>query len=200
MFRNTIAVSSLLALGAQAAPRFGCPQDYKPMESFDIDRYAGKWYEVMRDKYTPFELGAGCVMAEYTPSTDGSGIITVQNSARRPIFGWTDIKGPAVQADTGDASLVVSFHGKDPDPSSKANYTVLDTDYETYSVVYSCGDILGTFGFDFLWILAREKELEKDIMDKIVANIKKKIPSYGYESNIFETYQGKRCDDSPFDQ
>ena len=50
-------IAAALTLCAQAAPRLtGCPKDYKPMESFDVERYMGTWYEIVRDKYTPFEL------------------------------------------------------------------------------------------------------------------------------------------------
>ena len=54
---NRISIAAALALTASAAPRIGgCPRKYQPMESFDVERYAGVWYEIVRDKYTPFEL------------------------------------------------------------------------------------------------------------------------------------------------
>ena len=56
MFKNTIGVASALALGVQAGPIWQCPTDYEPMDSIDVKRYAGKWFEIVRDKYTPFEL------------------------------------------------------------------------------------------------------------------------------------------------
>ena len=71
MFKNTIGVASALALGVHAGPRWRCPTDYEPMDSFDVNRYAGKWYEIVRDKFTPFELFSSCVAAEYTPSRNG---------------------------------------------------------------------------------------------------------------------------------
>ena len=155
MLKTFASALGFIAMTADAAPRLSrCPKDYSPMATLDLDRYLGTWYEIHRDKYTPFEILLGCDVAEYTANDDGT--ITVANSGHRFIQGWSGVNGSAVVADTGDASLVVSFSGKTPSPSDKANYTVLDTDYETYSIVYSCGDILGVASFDFLWILARE--------------------------------------------
>ena len=62
----------------------------------------------------------------------------------------------------------------------------MDTDYDTYSIVYSSG----RFGFDFLWILAREKQLDDDTMRSIVAKINEKLPHYNFEKNHHMTYQG----------
>ena len=123
-------------------------------------------------------------MAEYRPQEDGT--IIVHNSGWRSLFGWSQVKGRAVPANTGDASLIVSFSGKTPSPSDKANYSVMDTDYDTYSIVYSSG----RFGFDYLWVLAREKQLDDDTMKSIVAKINEKLPHYNFEKNHRKTYQG----------
>ena len=104
-FLATVALSASSAL---AGPHFrGCPKDFSPMETFDVERYAGTWYEVARDKFTWFEIFSGCVVADYTLKDDGT--IGVHNSSKRPLMGWSGGHGTAVAADTGDASLVVSF-------------------------------------------------------------------------------------------
>mmetsp|Transcript_6245 Transcript_6245/g.7319 ORF Transcript_6245/g.7319 Transcript_6245/m.7319 type:complete len:200 (+) Transcript_6245:31-630(+) len=191
MMSKLVSVAAGLAVTAEAALRFkGCPKDYAPMESFDVERYAGTWYEIVRDKWTPFEIAQGCDMAEYTLNEDST--VTVKNSGWRPIQGWTAVEGTAVVADSGDASLVVAFNG-DPSSSGKPNYTVLDTDYETYSVVYSCGSLLNLASFDFLWILAREKELDEATMLSIVEKIEDRLPHYGFFKNHKMTYQGRFC-------
>ena len=76
-------VAAALAIGAEAAPRLtGCPKDYSPMENFDLERYTGTWYEIVRDKYTPFEVLASCVGARYTTQPDGN--VEVFNTALTP--------------------------------------------------------------------------------------------------------------------
>ena len=73
MMSKISIVAAALALSVHAAPRLhGCPKDYKPMESFDVERYMGLWYEIVRDKYIPFELVEECITAEYTSNEDGT--------------------------------------------------------------------------------------------------------------------------------
>ncbi len=191
---NRLSIASALALVASAAPRLGgCPKDYHPMATFDVNRYTGLWYEIVRDKYTIFEWLQGCDLAEYTANDDGT--ITVHNMGHRFIQGWTDVKAAALPADTGDASLVVSFNGE-PDASGTPNYTVLDTDYETYSIVYACGDFHNLASFDFLWVLAREPELPEATMLQIAEKIEAVLPNYGFFENHKMTHQGRFC---PYD-
>ena len=79
---NRITATAALALSASAAPRLGrCPKDYSPMETFDVNRYAGEWYEISRDKYFPFEILSGCEIAKYTVNEDGT--VGVDNKAHR---------------------------------------------------------------------------------------------------------------------
>ena len=178
MLKTFASALGFIAMTADATPRLSSCPDYSPMATFDVNRYTGKWYEIRRDMYTPFEIAKGCVMAEYTDNGDST--LTVENSSHMFIKGWSSGKALAVVADTGDASLVVDFSGKTPSPSDKANYTVLDTDYDTYTVVYSCSDIAGFASFDFLWILAREPELDDATILSIVGKIEEKLPHYGF--------------------
>merc|ERR1712154_98174 len=164
MIKTFAAALGLMAMEASAAPRLRrCPKDYSPMESLDLDRYLGTWYEIHRDKFTPFEILLGCTIAEYTANDDGT--ITVKNSGHRPIQGWTSVEGSAVLADSGDASLIVYF----------------------------CGNIFGLASFDFLWILAREPQLDDQKMLELIGKIEDKLPDYGFFKNSIETRQGKTC-------
>ena len=104
-------------------------------------------------------------------------------------------------ADTGDASLVVDFSGSTPDPSSEPNYTVLDTDYETYSIVYSCGGYLGVASWDFLCILSRTPSMDDATILSLIDKIEDKVPHYGFFENHHMTRQGRTCpyDKAPLD-
>ena len=102
-------------------------------------------------------------MAEYAAVQD-SDLISVRNSAY--FFGWGGSSGFAVLADNGkdNAALIVSF-GEMPNPSDQANYTIMDSDYDTYSIVYSCESIwYGFASFEYLWILAREPEISDELL------------------------------------
>ena len=65
-----------------------------------------------------------------------------------------------MQVSSGGANLSVKLNGEPATADQEANYHILDTDYSTYSIVYSCEEYLGGyFSVDYLWILAREIEL-----------------------------------------
>ena len=72
------------------------------------------------------------------------------------------------------------------------NYTIAGTDYDNYSIVYSCSPFYGG-GFEMLWILARERELNDEQYSKIIAEINEKIPSYPFGLNAHYTHQGDKC-------
>ena len=120
-------------------------------------------------------------MAQYELQDDGS--VTVHNIGHRFIQGWSDVRANAVLADTGDASLVVDFTGKGADPSGTPNYTVLDTDYETYSIIYACGGLLGLASWDFLWIMSRTPTLDDATLLTLIDKIEERLPNYGFFDN-----------------
>ena len=55
-----VSVAASFAAIAAAGPRWGektCPE-FDSMANVDLERYAGTWYEIVRDRATPFELMA----------------------------------------------------------------------------------------------------------------------------------------------
>ena len=57
------------------------------------------------------------------------------------------------------------------------NYVVLDTDYKSYSLVYSCTTKYGFLRTEVSWILSRERTLEKTTLDKLLLKIKEISPT-----------------------
>ena len=175
---SIFSLSVLAAPLALAGPRWGqrtCP-DFEPVADLDLSRYAGTWYENVRDRATPFELMASCVVADYTLSEDGSQLGVV-NSGYRQGKGWNIAQGTGVPVGDG---IKVSFEGM-PDLGNKPNYFVLDTDYDNYAIVYSCDDYLGgLFTFDLLWILTRDTSINDAQLGQITSTIERKVPSYDF--------------------
>jgi lipocalin len=60
-------------------------------------------------------------------------------------------------------------------------YNVLETDYTTYSVVYSCRNLFMGFKYEITWILGRNKTLDCNI----VSALKKKLKKKGIDTNSF---------------
>jgi len=122
---TAIAAFSLLET-ANSKLSFGfCP---KPalQENFDVNKYTGVWHEYVRDRSLPFEYG-DCVQAKYTLRRDG--LVTVHNSQYYQ-GKIDDIKGAAIcEGPHCRVGFFLFLNG---------DYRVLNTDYENYSVVYSC--------------------------------------------------------------
>jgi len=122
-------------------------------QNFDINRYMGKWYEQQRF-FAIFEIGTNCVTAEYT--LEDTGAVKVNNTGYRWITGkYTTAIGDAVVEDPAEpAKLGVRFSPAQP----RGDYWVLDTDYDTYTVIWSCTPFGRFFNTQFGWILTRSAE------------------------------------------
>lgn len=128
-----------------------CPK-VETKKNFDLSKYMGRWYGI--EKYpNSFEKGS-CNGAEY--KLDPEGGVAVNNSE---------------VLDNGKPSFAIGHARQNPSSSiashlqvrfSKfqpwAQYLVLDTDYKTFTVVYSCSDIFRA-RIEFLWIMSRERTL-----------------------------------------
>uniref|UniRef100_A0A1L8EC70 Apolipoprotein D n=1 Tax=Haematobia irritans TaxID=7368 RepID=A0A1L8EC70_HAEIR len=130
-----------------------CPSNIEVMPCFDICQYMGNWYEYA--KYpTYFETSGVCVKAEYWLKDDGSSV-GIKNSLVNATNGsYQEIQGTGTVVSNG--KLLINF----PVSASYevcSNYWVLDTDYTTYSVVYSCQNLENGQGSSTsLWILTRD--------------------------------------------
>ena len=134
------------------------PDGITAVTPFDINRYVGKWYEIARLDHS-FERGMTDVTATYRLQNDGSvevinrGFDTKRNE-------WRDAEGKAkFIRDTNIASLKVSFFGP-----FYGGYHVVALDQQDYRWAMVSGP-----NREYLWILARERELPAAIREQLVA-------------------------------
>ncbi|CAF1389164.1 unnamed protein product [Rotaria magnacalcarata] len=178
MFSLTIATIVLFAVSS-ISHAGKCPT-VPTQKDFDASKYLGLWYEAYRNTII-FELGSKCVNATYTAKDDGS--VGVWNQAIN-IFGkYSSIKGSARAKNAMEpAALEVKFDNQ----NQVGSYNVIATDYENYSLVYSCKNIPVFGKWQFIWFLSRTKTLAPSIVD----NLNKILSNYGIKSNsISQTHQ-----------
>ena len=153
-----LLLAALLALaGCATAP----PAGLTPVTPFDVNRYAGKWYEIARMDHS-FERGLSDVSARYTVQPDGS-VQVINRGFDVSRQAWKEAVGKALV--TGDASrgaLKVSFFGPF---YGGYNVIALDPDYRWSLVV---GPDLG-----YVWILARDKQLTPEVREQVLAQARK---------------------------
>ena len=149
---------------------FSCrtiPENAVPIKQFDKAKYLGKWYEIARFDFK-FERNLNNTSAEY--SLNDNGTIKVDNKGYNTLKKeWDQAIGKAkFVKDDSTAMLKVSFFGP-----FYGGYNVIAID-ENYQYALVAGGSL-----DYLWILAREKEIPEEIKTKYL-DIAEKI---GYDTS-----------------
>ena len=156
--RQRLGLLALLVVGTGLLLA-GCASTRPPpgvtaVTPFDVQRYAGRWYELARLDHA-FERGMTDVTATYTAQADGS--VRVVNRGYAPATGqWREAVGKALftgAPTTG--SLKVSFFGPF---YSGYNVAALDPDYK-YALVIGRN-------LDYMWLLSREKTMPEKVKDK----------------------------------
>lgn len=149
--------AALLALGALAmAAAAGRRRRTKrrPVASFDLHRYMGRWYEIARFQM-PFEKGLDHVQARYELRPDGK--VTVINSGRDMRTGKRREARGKAHATRTPGRLRVSFFW-----FFYSDYVVLDLgkNYEW--------SLVGSRSRKYLWILSRTPRLSERTLGHIL--------------------------------
>lgn len=170
--RRPWIIATALLLGACTAPpvnRDGTVP-LRSVESLDISRYLGKWYEIARFE-NGFEDDCVGVTAEYARKDDGA--IAVTNTCRKHVLdGAVEIaQGTARLVDTQtNAKLAVSF---DPLGLFEGDYWVIALE-ENYQWA-----IVGEPEGRYLWVLARTPQIN----DAVRARALEELERYGYNTS-----------------
>jgi apolipoprotein D and lipocalin family protein len=79
---------------------------------------------------------------------------------------------------------------KFPNNPSGASYDVWSTDYKSYSVVYSCEQVLPELKIEFVWILTRQVN---GLNDQILAGLKSFVEKQGVPAKKFIKSEYNNC-------
>jgi apolipoprotein D and lipocalin family protein len=147
--------------GAACLALFGCagiPDGVSAVDRFEVNRYLGTWYEIARLDHR-FERGLTNVSATYS-LRDGGGLTVVNRGYDVHGEKWKEARGRAYFVGSQDVGMLKvtffwPFYG---------GYNIVELDTEEYRYALVCGP-----NRDYLWILARDKNLEAAIYKKMVA-------------------------------
>lgn len=172
-----IVAAAVLIGGGCTSP----PAGVEPISGFEAERYAGKWYAIKRLDHR-FERGLTDVTAEYELLDDGR--VRVVNRGLDPeACQWREVEGTArFQGDPEVASLTVTFFWP-----IRGGYHVLALDRDGYDWALVSGPTRG-----YLWILARESELEAGVVNELVD--KASELGFNAEELIQVTHGKHECD------
>ncbi|XP_066998174.2 apolipoprotein D [Anabrus simplex] len=159
----TIAVLVFLCFDEFRCQHLGigrCPK-LPAMEDFNIKEFGGKWYEVERSFYL-YEIASSCTSIFFNVKPSGNIKVAVKTVNR-----WTGT--PSVSLGTANpitnGSAVLNYRVNTRLPAAVARmmpgvglYTVLDTDYVNYAILWSCTDFT-LMHADLVWVLGRRREL-----------------------------------------
>lgn len=156
----TLGAAALLSVLALSACATRVPAGVQPV-NFDIDRYAGHWYEVARIDHI-FEKGLVRTSADYSRNADGT--IRVLNRGFDPARQkWKEAVGKArFVGEPTQAALKVSFFGPF---YGGYNVVALDPQYQWAMVVGS--------DLDYFWILSRTPTLEQEVKDRLMTQARR---------------------------
>ena len=148
----------LLSITFLLASCTGIPENIKPVEPFELQRYLGTWYEIARLDHS-FERGLNQVTANYTLRDDG-GVKVINRGYSQEKKEWKEAEGKAYFVDgTNTGFLKVSFFGP-----FYGSYIVFELDKEGYNHALISGPDKSYF-----WILARQPQLDPELLKRLIA-------------------------------
>lgn len=162
MIKKLVFVIPIVLLGC-----VNIPKDVEPVKNFDIHRYLGVWYEIVRLDHS-FERGLERVTANYSFKDDG-GIKVVNRGFDPHKNKWKTSVGKAYFVnDSNTGRLKVSFFGP-----FYGGYNVIALDETNYSYAMVCGP-----SKIYLWILARGSTMEDALKKRLI----KKAKELGFDT------------------
>ena len=147
----------------------GCPKVEYDFSNFTVANYTGKWYEIIRDKSIRFESGI-CQEANYSLNVNGTLTVTNTELINGKVNSVTGLAYPTSNPFRFKISFSNSAFGK----LFKGDYQVANTDYTSYSVVYSCTDLYFA-RFEFFWVLSRNPLMAKDDLADFASYLNNKL-------------------------
>ncbi len=153
----SMVIAALALFAGDCSATSDSPLPVSPVQSVDLARYMGVWYEIARLDHF-FQEGCRGSTAKYTLLPSGE-VEVINRCVSEKDNSQREAKGRAWSVDpSGNSRLKVSFFWP-----FRTDYWIIDLgrDYE-YAVV-------GSPNRKYLWVLARKPSMEKDVYKHILA-------------------------------
>ena len=139
--------TSALAAFTSATASWGRCEEVTLQKNFKLESHTGLWYEQLRDKHF-WQEQRNCGESFYSQeATNDSVYIRFSDNRTHQ---WEQFTGAG---NCWGAHCTIQYNFFLPE----LDYRILDTDYDTYSIIYSCRSILGVAKKEYIWVLTREK-------------------------------------------
>ena len=189
-------VSFVAMLSATSAKwGFGeCPT-VEFMETLDMPAYAGKWYEVYRDKHNAMEWMADCVTKEF--ETNENDNLDLYFRGFYNAWGFGKYRGVGGEiSDCGhnglaDSTCMATMGHKKPYTGQKRPFNMLATDYKSYDISYFCWSWKGMVHVTNLGISSRSIEMSEETQEEVRKVLHQKLPGYDLSQGMYWTKQGE---------
>lgn len=138
--------------------------NYPPLDvvdSVDVERYIGKWYEIARLPFK-YQEGCSCTTAEYS-IIDSTTLRVINKCIKEGEL--DDATGKAfVVEGSKNAKLRVQFFWP-----FRGDYWIIELDKENYSYA-----VVGTPSRKYLWILSRTAKMDEQLYNSLIEKCKAK--------------------------
>jgi lipocalin len=129
-----------------------CPNNPSKLTTLDLNRFSGKWYEVATSDKTDSLFDCTTMNIE----ASGSNTFTLAINAQR-LDGKTITSVGKAEQKRNPLEFKISFTDNFFSELFKDDFQIIDTDYDKYAIIYTCGDFT-TFRYENVWILLRSLE------------------------------------------
>ncbi|XP_037800115.1 crustacyanin-C1 subunit-like [Penaeus monodon] len=183
--KSSVIVLALVAVvAANKIPDFVVPGKCPSVDKtafFDLQRFAGVWYETALTK-NPYQLLHQCVRNEY--SFDGHKI-TAKTTGINAEGRTATRHGQIAPMPLGEANLSIDYEG-----CFLAPFVIVDTDYENFACIHSCVDFSRGYFADFAFIFSRSPSMS----DQHMRRCETAFRNIGLDTSRFtKTVQGHSC-------
>ncbi|ROT83804.1 crustacyanin subunit A [Penaeus vannamei] len=179
MFTTLVAAALVALVSADGIPDFVVPgrcAKVANQDKFDLRRYSGRWYQtqIIDNAYQPYTR---CIHSNYDYSDSDYGF-KVTTAGFSPNNEYSDCRARSTHKGLPAAHMLSYVFA--------APYEVVETDYDSYSCVYSCIDWNG-YKSEFGFVFSRTPQTSGPANDKCASVFRKNGVDFALFNDVAHT-------------